>query len=353
MQDIDFDALDQEVNKIMDQKKQAAEKKARIRQQQGCGRNMDIVNVAHPIRLSAVSQARVATQNRPLSATRPSSRMQDIRPSVAKNTTANRVTNARSVSTPVQSSSGTAGHKPMVATQSVVKSVAKPLNDHLAQARGANLLRQRRRLNQAGQLSAIHNSANSITPSSVMSAMDFGARTGESVIKGRHQSETLSTKQSDGSETIYQYDSVDYVAKISPNQQKVDTMLSSEALDDKSVVDLDAKATAEAFSQPKVAARASVEPSYKEYSQSPFLETAKVDKRPLGVPYDQAKTTSDYQATLQIENQSDDEEVALYRGDLRTDEKSSKLNSVIWIILTIIAIIGAAVGIYLMTVYNK
>ena len=73
------------------------------------------------------------------------------------------------------------------------------------------------------------------------------------------------------------------------------------------------------------------------------------------MPYDKAKDTPySRQSTLQLDNQSDDEEdVALYRGNLKTDDKPSRLNSVIWIVLTIVAIVGAAVGIYLLTVYNK
>lgn len=221
--------------------------------------------------------------------------------------------------------------------------------------RGANLLRQRRRLNQAGEAMV----------STMMAPLANSSSQSDSLVTGHYQSETLSTKQPDGSETVYQYDSVNYVAKVAPEAVAPAQTANHRQLSDAnaqqsvSMVDLDELAELESIhpteTKSKLVTRPHDDPVYRDRGQSPFLETAKVDKRPLGVPYDKAKDTPyNRQSTLQLDNQSDDEEdVALYRGDLKTDDKPSRLNSVIWIVLTIVAIVGAAVGIYLLTVYNK
>lgn len=384
MQDIDFEALDQEVNKIMDQKKQAAEKQARIRQYQGRGRNMDIVNTAHtPVqpapRSHGLSSTGVVngvshTQPQPLNTNR-GPMVDGIRRVSAKpNTPASarlQLTTQRSFVRPPAVKSQNLGQPQMMPAQSTsrpqvtapvkAKTITPPqvvstsaVAGVTPAVRGANLLRQRRRLNQAGEAMV----------STVMAPLANSSSRSDSLVTGHYQSETLSTKQPDGSETVYQYDSVNYVAKVAPetvgSAKTANRQLGyANAQQSVSMVDLDELAELESIhpteTKSKLITRPHDDPVYRDRGQSPFLETAKVDKRPLGVPYDKAKDTSyNRQSTLQLDNQSDDDEdVALYRGDLKTDDKPSRLNSVIWIVLTIVAIVGAAVGIYLLTVYNK
>ena len=385
MQDIDFEALDQEVNKIMDQKKQAAEKQARIRQYQGRGRNMDIVNTAHtpaqPVpRSHGLSGTGVVngishTQPQPLNTNRgpmvDGIRRVSTKPSVSASARPQLATQRSFVRPPVVKSQNL-GQPQMMPAQSTSRPQvtapvkAKPITPPQAVStsavagttpavRGANLLRQRRRLNQAGEAMV----------STVMAPLANSSSRSDSLVTGHYQSETLSTKQPDGSETVYQYDSVNYVAKVAPEAVAPAQTANHRQLSDAnaqqsvSMVDLDELAELESIhpteTKSKLVTRPHDDPVYRDRGQSPFLETAKVDKRPLGVPYDKAKDTPyNRQSTLQLDNQSDDEEdVALYRGDLKTDDKPSRLNSIIWIVLTIVAIVGAAVGIYLLTVYNK
>ena len=384
MQDIDFEALDQEVNKIMDQKKQAAEKQARIRQYQGRGRNMDIVNTAHtPAQPAPRSHGLSGTgvvngvshaQPQPLNTNRGPMVDGIRRVSTKPNTPASarpQLTTQRSFVRPPVVKSQNLGQPQMMPAQSTsrpqvtapvkAKTITPPqavstsaVAGATLAVRGANLLRQRRRLNQAGEAMV----------STVMAPLASSSSQSDSLVTGHYQSETLSTKQADGSETVYQYDSVNYVAKVAPetggSAKTANRQLGyTNAQQSVSMVDLDELAELESIhpteTKSKLVTRPHDDPVYRDRGQSPFLETAKVDKRPLGVPYDKAKDTHySRQSTLQLDNQSDGEEdVALYRGDLKTDDKPSRLNSVIWIVLTIVAIVGAAVGIYLLTVYNK
>ncbi len=381
MQDIDFEALDQEVNKIMDQKKQAAEKQARIRQYQGRGRNMDIVNTAHtPAQPAPRSHGLSGTgvvngvshaQPQPLNTNRGPMVDGIRRVSAKSNTPASarpQLTTQRSFVRPPVVKSQNLGQPQMMPAQSTsrpqvtapvkAKTITPPqavsasvVAGATPAVRGANLLRQRRRLNQAGEAMV----------STVMAPLANSSSQSDSLVTGHYQSETLSTKQPDGSETVYQYDSVNYVAKVAPetvgSAKTANRQLGyTNAQQSVSMVDLDElESIHPTETKSKLATRPHDDPVYRDRGQSPFLETAKVDKRPLGVPYDKAKDTPySRQSTLQLDNQSDDEEdVALYRGDLKTDDKPSRLNSVIWIVLTIVAIVGAAVGIYLLTVYNK
>ena len=384
MQDIDFEALDQEVNKIMDQKKQAAEKQARIRQYQGRGRNMDIVNTAHtPAQPALRSHGLSGTgavngvshaQPQPLNINRGPMVDGIRRVSPKPNTPASarpQLTTQRSFVRPPVVKSQNLGQPQMMPAQSTsrpqvtapvkAKTITPPqavstsaVAGATPAVRGANLLRQRRRLNQAGEAMV----------STVMAPLANSSSRSDSLVTGHYQSETLSTKQPDGSETVYQYDSVNYVAKVAPetvgSAKTANRQLGyTNAQQSVSMVDLDELAELESIhpteTKSKLVTRPHDDPIYRDRGQSPFLETAKVDKRPLGVPYDKAKDAPyNRQSTLQLDNQSDDEEdVALYRGDLKTDDKPSRLNSVIWIVLTIVAIVGAAVGIYLLTVYNK
>ncbi len=401
MQDIDFEALDQEVHKIMNQKKQVAEKKARLRQQQSRGRNMDIINVAHPT-VKSVSKSRKSAPTAPVrptasaqvaprtasqtvlspslaSQTKRSNRglpvdgIRRVKPATA--TTPRTSATPRTSTTPASRTSTTATAPRTSTTPQSSRAVAqqpapvKPakspqtiprpadLSSNASVSRGANLLRQRRRLNQVGE---------AMTATAMAPVIESANRPTDSLVTGRYQSETLSTKQPDGSETVYQYDSVDYVAKLALNtpQQSAPTPISaSQPLNrvsqpQSSVVDLDEVAELEAINPTETdsASVRRVELPSQDRSSSPFLDSAKVDKRPLGVPYDKAMASSDRQAsTLQVEPATIlDDTATLYRGDMSTaPDAPSRWSTVIWILLTIIAIIGASVGIYLLTVYNK
>ena len=408
MQDIDFEALDQEVHKIMNQKKQVAEKKARLRQQQSRGRNMDIINVAHsttkPIsksrkstpatsaRPTASAQAvprtvsqtvlspGIASQTKRLNRGLPVDGIRRVKPATA--TAPRTSTTSRASNMPTTSRTSTTTSRPRTSTTSAPRvSTASPshtvaqqpapvkpaktlqttsrpadLSNTASVSRGANLLRQRRRLNQVGE---------AMTATAMAPVIESANHSTDSLVTGRYQSETLSTKQPDGSETVYQYDSVDYVAKLTPKapQQPASTPISASQPSNRisqpqsSVVDLDEMAELEAINPTETDSTSvrRVELPPQDRSSSPFLDSAKVDKRPLGVPYDKA-TTSDRQAsTLQVEPTTIlDDTATLYRGDLSTTpDAPSKWSTVIWILLTIIAIIGASVGIYLLTVYNK
>lgn len=411
MQDIDFEALDQEVHKIMNQKKQVADKKARLRQQQSRGRNMDIINVAHPttkpisksrkltptapVRSTAsaqvaprtasqaVSSSGTASQTKRLNRGLPVDGIRRVKPATA---TTPRVSNmpttsrtstmasrprtstapisrtstmpAPRVSTASQSSHAIAQQpasvKPAKTLQTAPRSA--DLSSTASVSRGANLLRQRRRLNQVGE---------AMTATAMAPVIESANRSTDSLVTGRYQSETLSTKQPDGSETVYQYDSVDYVAKLAPKtpQQPASTPISASQPSNRihqpqsSVVDLDETAELEAIKPTETDSTSvrRVDLPPQDRSSSPFLDSAKVDKRPLGVPYDKATTNNRQASTLQVEPTTIlDDTATLYRGDLSTTpDAPNKWSTAIWILLTIIAIIGASVGIYLLTVYNK
>lgn len=417
MQDIDFEALDQEVHKIMNQKKQVAEKKARLRQQQSRGRNMDIINVAHPTtkpisksrKLTPVTSARptasaqvaprtvsqvvsspgTASQTKRLNRGLPVDGIRRVKPATATTPristtprtsnmpTASRTSTAptsRTSTTPVsrastttpaprvstasQSSHTVAQQSASVKPAKTLQTTPRPadLSNTASVSRGANLLRQRRRLNQVSE---------AMTAPAMTSVIESANRSTDSLVTGRYQSETLSTKQPDGSETVYQYDSVDYVAKLTPKapQQPASTPISASQPPNRisqpqsSVVDLDEMAELEAIkpteTNPASARRVELPPQ--DRSSSPFLDSAKVDKRPLGVPYDKATTNNRQASTLQVEPTTIlDDTATLYRGDTSiAPDAPSKWSTAIWILLTIIAIIGASVGIYLLTVYNK
>lgn len=402
MQDIDFEALDQEVHKIMNQKKQVAEKKARLRQQQSRGRNMDIINVAHsttkPIsksrKLTPATSARPTTsaQVAPRTASQtvsspgtasqtkrsnrglPVDGIRRVKPATATTPrTSNMPTTSRTSTAPTsrtsttpvsrtstasQSSHTVAQHPASVKLTKTLQTTPRPadLSNTASVSRGANLLRQRRRLNQVGE---------AMTATAMAPVIESANHSTDSLVTGRYQSETLSTKQPDGSETVYQYDSVDYVAKLAPKapQQPAPTPISASQPSNRisqpqsSVVDLDEMAELEAIkpteTNPASARRVELPPQ--DRSSSPFLDSAKVDKRPLGVPYDKATTSNRQTSTLQVEPATIlDDTATLYRGDTSTaPDAPSKWSTVIWILLTIIAIIGASVGIYLLTVYNK
>ena len=409
MQDIDFEALDQEVHKIMNQKKQVAEKKARLRQQQSRGRNMDIINVAHPttkpisksrkltptapVRPTAsaqvaprtasqtVSSPGTASQTKRLNRGLPVDGIRRVKPATATTPrtsnmpTASRTSTAptsRTSTTPVSRASTTPAPRVSTASQSPHTVIQQPASAQLvktlqttprptdlsntAVSRGANLLRQRRRLNQVGE---------AMTATAMAPVIESANRSTDSLVTGHYQSETLSTKQPDGSETVYQYDSVDYVAKLAPKtpQQPASTLISASQPSNRihqpqsSVVDLDETAELEAINPTETDSTSvrRVDLPPQDRSSSPFLDSAKVDKRPLGVPYDKAMASDRQASTLQVEPTTIlDDTATLYRGDLSTTpDAPSKWSTAIWILLTIVAIIGASVGIYLLTVYNK
>lgn len=280
---------------------------------------------------------------------------------------------SRTSTTPVSRASTTPAPRVLTASQSPHTVIQQPASAQLVKtlqttprpadlsntasvSRGANLLRQRRRLNQVGE---------AMTATAMAPVIESANHSTDSLVTGRYQSETLSTKQPDGSETVYQYDSVDYVAKLTPKapQQPAPTPISASQPPNRisqpqsSVVDLDEMAELEAIkpteTNPASARRVELPPQ--DRSSSPFLDSAKVDKRPLGVPYDKATTSNRQASTLQVEPTTIlDDTATLYRGDTSTaPDAPSKWSTVIWILLTIIAIIGASVGIYLLTVYNK
>lgn len=413
MQDIDFEALDQEVHKIMNQKKQVAEKKARLRQQQSRGRNMDIINVAHsttkPISKSrkltpatlarpttsaqvaprtvsqtvsssgtasqAVSSSGTASQTKRSNRGLPVDGIRRVKPATA--------TTPRTSNMPTASRTSTMASRPRTSTTPAPRTSTAPqssrtviqqpapaqpvktlqatsrpadLSNIASVSRGANLLRQRRRLNQVSE---------AMTAPAIAPMIESANRSTDSLVTGHYQSETLSTKQPDGSETVYQYDSVDYVAKLAPKtpQQPASTPISASQPSNRihqpqsSVVDLDEMAELEAIKPTETDSTSvrRVDLPPQDRSSSPFLDSAKVDKRPLGVPYDKATTNNRQASTLQVEPTTIlDDTATLYRGDLSTTpDAPSKWSTAIWILLTIVAIIGASVGIYLLTVYNK
>ena len=417
MQDIDFEALDQEVHKIMNQKKQVAEKKARLRQQQSRGRNMDIINVAHPTTKS-ISKSRKLT---PATLARPTASAQAVPRTVSQTvsspgtasqtkrsnrglpvdgirrvkpvtaTTPRISTTPRTSNMPTASRTSTMASRPRTSTAPIsrtsttfaprvsttsqsshtvaqqpapaqpvktLQTTPRPadLSNTASVSRGANLLRQRRRLNQVGE---------AMTAPAIAPMIESANRSTDSLVTGHYQSETLSTKQPDGSETVYQYDSVDYVAKLAPKapQQPAPTPISASQPSNRihqpqsSVVDLDEMAELEAINPTETDSTSvrRVDLPPQDRSSSPFLDSAKVDKRPLGVPYDKAMASDHQASTLQVEPTTIlDDTATLYRGDTSTaPDTPSKWSTVIWILLTIIAIIGASVGIYLLTVYNK
>ena len=411
MQDIDFEALDQEVHKIMNQKKQVAEKKARLRQQQSRGRNMDIINVAHST-AKPISKSRKST---PTTSARPTTSAQvaprTVSQAVSSSGTASQTkrsnrglpvdgirrvkpttsTTSRTSNTPTTSRTSTMASRPRTSTAPTSRTSTTPaprtstapqssrtviqqpapaqpvktlqatsrpadLSNTASVSRGANLLRQRRRLNQVSE---------AMTAPAIAPMIESANRSTDSLVTGHYQSETLSTKQPDGSETVYQYDSVDYVAKLTPKapQQSASTPISASQPSNRisqpqsSVVDLDETAELEAINPTETDSTSfrRVDLPPQDRSSSPFLDSARVDKRPLGVPYDKAMASDRQASTLQVEPTTIlDDTATLYRGDLSTaPDTPSKWSTVIWILLTIIAIIGASVGIYLLTVYNK
>ena len=430
MQDIDFEALDQEVNKIMsgdkptDNKESTlskelpseTSKKTKIRRSKG--HNMDVVarndgtqqlgtkagaNTSGLVRAkpssSVIEEIRAAKL---AAATRhTSSRFYDIRPkakptpkptpiaglkttadevikagaqnhSTYQNRIANRATLPPLNTTPRASrlitSKLTPVHEPKALTPKPVSAVGvtpgtkdpasalvkTPIattdnHSHRTAARGANLLRQRRRMN----VDRSDLDSDGIPDQTDRAHSTLSTSTGHTTSKptqtfskslSRYNLSTLNTATS-GHERLT---NLDDQAELTISQAVQEPTSSSKSTNDSTFKNR------------------TVDEAYHDYIQSPFLESAKVDKRPLGVPYDSRNTNlsqnlSDFnsqdfdpQATLQLDqSQGEMQEPLLYRDDSRTNPAEKKSSPVIWIILMLIAVAGAAVGIYLITIYNK
>lgn len=376
MQDIDFDALDQEVNKIMQQNQATVVKNKKpvinhnpvgrvVRKTTGGGRNMDIVSPTTKVGAGLVkpNQARLKKLAQINQTAKKQRQFQDIRP---KQLATTQKSLPKSTNQPKTASSNP---KQMTTATKPVSSAEVVTNQSI----GAQRLRQRRRLNGSSAVSAskalTFKPAEAIIPS-------------KAVTKGSLETETLSTKKPDGSETVYSHSRLEYVTSgnsviaPSPTLKNNNTQSKSySSLSQYNMVNLDDRAEAKIVqtksvpvpleSATKVLTTPPKQSVYRLHpsephrepagSSTPFIETAKIKKRPLGVPYHKADLAYVNQsASLELNQEAIEDEAVLYRGDLKIeDEKSSRLSSVIWIVLTILAIIGAAVGIYLMTVYNK
>lgn len=446
MQDIDFDALDQEVARLMDQRATQAQTSGptqpkdlvnqanqldvntsnkvtasavTIRTKSSvkagsvkrvAGRNMDIINT-HPVRKakgsvianSAVSNivktTGVETDQSKAVMARASSKtatFQDIRPRPQ----ASRATSAvKPISRRLRAA--TVSTQP---TQAVPASVASGANKSSAVVNlpSREVLRQRRRLDRP---MSVDQTAILATNQSTMRATGDAKQISGSVLEGHHQYERLATRQPDGTETVYQRGKLDYVTPVTTSSanrqltqpmvarsaayatgrsagssmtktesaQKALAMRAAEANHTNNisherpmqaqskpaiataVVDLNQRAELQEVTAPRAAAIVA-ERSERDKIPSPFLETAKVNKRPLGSPAPYG--AADLKATTinpGLSTEKAAREISLYRGDAKLSEEpvATKRHSVIWILLTILVIIGAAVGIYLMTVYNK
>lgn len=397
MQDIDFEALDHEVNRIMDEKKELAERKARIRRQMARGRNMDIINKAHvakkpdhslavntvktqfqrPQELSSKTlnqQAGVAA--RPTASNAKNSgaaKFHDIQPKSRKLNDFNALKTPNHAKTTDQKAAAT---EPMLvvsrAVASQLKTVPAQKSESKATTRGRDLrasrLRERRRSSSLTSSIAPHGSAPqaSLTSTGFNPMASFEVKSGNSVVKGHYQTETLSTRQPDGSETVYQHSAVDYVARISADDKAVEQPVKQGVAIPNRVTNLDNRPTVKAagvlahpeqkqLSAPVNAASGvtrsigGANVSAREIAQSPFIESAKVEKRPLGANRNLIGETT----TLKLADEPKPTEALLYRGDQLIEDEPKKHNSVLWAIITALIILAAAGGIYLLTIYSK
>lgn len=363
MQDIDFDALDAAVSKAMNQKQQQNEQRQRLqRQRQRNGGHMDIVKNSR-----ALHASKSATNGRLV-----------IKADVSK------------TQPPVKHSV-----KPQVKVQSANLMPVKKASE--ARLSHADLLRQRRRM-----------SAPAVQPvNNLVKNLNF--QTDQAIVKGQYHNQTVSKKQPDGSEIIYHQRKLDYVAEIgkpdcsksevlevkstaksSPTAQSSRVAASltgahsvGRTIDqirrvpqvniNKTIKSSVSSVQASSISQPKPAARCPVvdldakaqaqpvkfvpthqpSPTKNNLSTkaSPFLETVKVEKRPLGNPVQK----NNFEDLKVDSEQTEIKSVNLYRGDLHMspDSATSKksLATTIWIILLSLVLVGLVI--YLIYLYNK
>lgn len=360
MQDIDFDALDAAVSKAMNQKQQQNEQRQRLqRQRQRNGGHMDIVKNSR-----ALHASKSATNGR-------------------------LVIKADASKTQLPA-------KQLVKSQVKVQSANSMPVKKASEARisHADLLRQRRRMSAPA--------AQPVT--NLVKNLNF--QTDQAIIKGQYHDQTVSKKQPDGSEIIYNQRKLDYVAEIGkPNHSKSEVLVktttkpspatqprrvpalstslrstgrtidqirrapqiniskptvspaqpsptaqSSKSVAARPVINLDAKAQA----QP-VKFTPTHQPALVKHNQStkasPFLETVKVEKRPLGNPVQK----NNFEDLKVDSEQTEIKSVNLYRGDLHMapDSATSKksLATTIWIILLSLVLVGLVI--YLIYLYNK
>lgn len=386
MQDIDFEALDQAVNKIMDQAKIDSEQIKHVEQvkkQRRMGRSMDIINSGTkntaPATAQQIRETRRVTANA-MNRAQSHRAIQDIvRKAPAKKPIISEIKKPTSSAPETKTSARQAVEAAVVnAVETPVTNSQKNNLTPRIKVRRAELLRQRRRGGKASQL---------------LTTKDQDAKTEPNqpaVLRGKIQTETLSTKQPDGTEMVYNRSEFDYAVKIgdevavdSPrvalprtstplnlNSGEHGTHQLREAeptsVEHKTIkplvvknhnTNLDAQPAAQAASlthQKDQKNEAELNRSF-----SPFIETAKVEKRPLGTPERVPRVVDETSENPKI-SFGDNEDVRereprLYNGNSRVAEDSEKTANrwLAWVVavIAVVAIVGLVF--YFVYVYNK
>ncbi|MDO4870652.1 MAG: hypothetical protein Q3996_00970 [Candidatus Saccharibacteria bacterium] len=373
MQDIDFEALDQAVNQIMDQAKHDSKQTERVKQikkQQLSGRSMDVISPTKkaPMTMEQLRSARQSATNK-INQPQIDRSIQDI---------VRRKTKVKLISKPVTSLSSStqtvvSSSKP-IERKTALSTSSKPILNQLpvtsSKSRRADLIRRRRRGSEK-QRSIIlsHQQPEELNTNQ------------PAVLHGKVQTETLSTKQPDGTETVYNRSEFDYAVKFGLDSEAIDSprvamprvaspVHSINTITEQSAVPKTSQAPAEPVKShsvnldmqpaPRVAvARAKTRSDNVESVRtgSPFIETAKVEKRPLGVPAAAYRSTENVIDAPKIDFGDDEStrEPNLYNGNSRLADKSvdKKSHWLAWVVAIIAVLLIVGVAFYFVYVYNK
>lgn len=385
MQDIDFEALDQAVSKIMDQAKIDSEhikQVERVKKQRRMGRSMDVISVdskkSTPVTAQSLREAKQAAV-RAMNVSTNRRSMQDVvkskksaSVSKPKMTIAPKTNNQqpKTADSEMASASLKAATNSIEATKNLA--TAHQVGGAVRKDRRAELLRQRRRGVVSGTVKAESESSEAVP----------------AVMRGKIQTETLSTKQPDGTETVYNRSEFDYAVKVGEEETAVTNLprvAMPRALEQRrepakpskdgeqavavstsqigqaetrrsSVIDLDDDLVA---TKVETAPNADLTKSSSNPDRpySPFLETAKVEKRPLGMPEPLrpvAKETMAPEITFGDDDLHD--EPNLYSGGSRlADEPDDEKKShwLIWVIAILVVLVILGLVFYFVYLYNN
>ncbi len=322
MGDIDFDALDKAVNQQMNNVKKETRstisdlnKKEQTKSAKRRGIAMDII-----------SKSDIPKRN--------NTKKVAIKTSPAKNKVVSRNNNSSKTINDVFRTSKDKNEA--VTLNKIHQQNCKTLNNSkksvVNPVQANHKLRERRRLHQPVNISK-----------------DFSVDNGKLI--GHYESQTVSKHTRKGDDVIYKKDSLDYVASL-PNNKNTSELKYQE---NKIITKIPTKTI-----KPEKVAKVKKDLNSENKPTTPFLKTANVEKRPLGVPEENYYPTTKHQA-LKIEDKIEDKETtALYRADakiadldndINKKKSNKKLNFLAWF-FAIISISGFAILIFWILNYS-
>ncbi len=347
MNDIDFDALDQAISSAMSNKpvvKNPQPVKNKI--SRNSGKSMDFLpkNEAKIARKQVSIKQKVSPKQAKIRKNSAVSKtIEDIfRPTKPAKTARPK----QVVRNKVQPAKKPAPAKTSSTTENVTDSLI-PV-DKMPESVNLNHLRHKRRLHQPAVIN-----------------QHFVSADGQVV--GHYQSQTISKHTKDGDYT-YRKDKLDYVAKpATDNSVTVNQKLNSKSSNVKTVAPVEVLKPVQVKKNVKPVRlnhNKSANEVVEEKNSSPFLETVKVEKRPLGVPEQKFKPTNtithDYRTAPKQEKVKDvdldSNQPVLYRNDhkLAVEQEETKKPSKIWLFLVILLFaIGVGLFVYWFVMYNN